>query len=322
MIVTFTPNPSLDRTSALAAPLDPRGVNQAVSSAWFPGGRGVHIAGTVHEARRPTLAILPISPDDPLHAALKLAGTPYRTVPVAHRARTNVSLLHDDVAMLIREPGHPIDPEAVTSMVSTVMASCPGASWLALCGSLPPGAPVDLYQRLTRLAQDVGVKVSLQTTGPALQSALSHPEDAPDLLVLNTRQLGEATGTDLASLDLLPADEHPDEHVAAAVTQATRLLAMGFPQVLVTMGACGALHASAEGIWHGTAERITVRYPVGRGAAAVAGYLMACNDGRPTPERLARAVAYGSARTRLEISRTPLPQDADLIATEVVRLGS
>ena len=322
MIVTFTPNPSLDRTSTLAASLDPRGVNQAVSSAWFAGGRGVHIAGTVHGAGRPALAILPMSKDDPLEAALKRTGTPYRTVPVAHRARTNVSLIHDDVATLIREPGHPIDPETVTSMVSAVMASCPGASWLALCGSLPPGAPVDLYQRLTRLAQDVGVKVALQTTGPALQSALGHPDDAPDLLVLNTRQLGEATGTDLTGLDELAADEHPQAHVAAAVAQVTQVLPRGIPQVLVTLGACGALHASAEGIWHATAERIAVRYPVGRGAAAVAGYLMACNDGRPTPERLARAVAYGSARTRLEISRTPAPQDADDIATEVVRLGA
>ena len=315
MIVTFTPNPSLDRTSALASPLDPAGVNQAVSSAWFAGGRGVLIADTVHTAGRPALAILPMSKDDPLEAALKRAGTPYRSVPVTHRARTNVSLIHDDVATLIREPGHPIGPETVTSMVSAVMASCPGATWLALCGSLPPGAPVDLYQRLTQLAHDVGVKVAVQTTGPALQSALARPDAAPDLLVLNSRQLGEATGTDLQGLD-------DEAHVAAAIAQVDPLLAGGIPQVLVTLGAHGALHAGAEGLWHATAEQIEVRYPVGRGAAAVAGYLMACDDGRPTPERLARAVAYGSARTRLEISRVPTPQDADSIATEVVRLGS
>ena len=44
MIVTLTPNPSIDRTVTLATPLDRGAVHRVSSVTTEPGGKGVNIA--------------------------------------------------------------------------------------------------------------------------------------------------------------------------------------------------------------------------------------------------------------------------------------
>lgn len=82
----------------------------------------------------------------------------------------------------------------MTAMMSAVMGPAPGV--LADAVRLPaPGAPADLYPRMTRMAQRVGAQVAVQTSGRALSCVLEHTADAaPDLLTLNARQFAEATG--------------------------------------------------------------------------------------------------------------------------------
>lgn len=314
MIVTFTANPSLDRTVLLSAPLDPEGINHVVAASTIPGGRGVHVTAVVRRAGRPSLAILPMKPRGHLADVLHEAGIPTRIVPVGHNERVNITLSHEGSTTVLREPGQMLGPETVTAMMSAVMAGCPGASWLALCGSLPPGAPVDLYVRMARVARGVGVRVAVQATGPGLEAVLAHsPRDAPDLLVLNARQFSRATGADLT-------DCRGEDRVVTAARHVDDLLHHGVPRLLVTLGEDGAISADASGVWYARSQPVSVATAIGRGAAALAGYLMAHNDGEAEPDRLARAVAYGTARTGLPGSEAPSPADADAVAVLVSEL--
>ena len=66
MIVTLTPNPSLDRTIELAGPLGRGDVQRAVDAHQEPGGKGVNICRALTASGIESLAILPGDATDPL----------------------------------------------------------------------------------------------------------------------------------------------------------------------------------------------------------------------------------------------------------------
>ena len=64
---------------------------------------------------------------------------------------------------------------------------------------------------------------------------------------------------------------------------------------------------TAEGAWHATPPPITVVSTVGAGDSSLFGYLLGDVRGGTAPERLALAVAYGSAAASLPGTTIPRP---------------
>ena len=62
MIVTVTPNPSIDRTVTLGTVLTRGAVHRLQSVSSEPGGKGVNVARALALAGVDTLAVLPASP--------------------------------------------------------------------------------------------------------------------------------------------------------------------------------------------------------------------------------------------------------------------
>lgn len=316
MIITFTPNPSLDRTAALPHELRAGRRNQLGGVSTQAAGRGVNVSRAIHNAGRSTVAVLPLDPDDPLTEALRERGVPNRPVPVGRRARTNLAVTHPDgtVTKLV-ESGEPLTPENVTALFSAVMAAIPGSDWLALCGSLPPGAPADWFVRMTQLAHEVDVPVVIDTHGQALTAVMAAlPETAPDVFSPNSSELQHATGMPVIDA-LLAGDIEP------AVLAARSLVDQGIPRVLATIGRRGALLVTRDGAWHAQAAPVEVVSAVGAGDSALAGYLLARLDGADDPTALARAVAYGTACVLLPGAMVPLPAQADAIEVSLTPLS-
>lgn len=316
MIITFTPNPSVDRTAPLLDDVRIGKLNRLGGVSSIAAGKGVNISVAVHRAGHPTLAIVPADYNDPLVEALRQREVPARIVPVGHRARTNLNIAHPDgTTTHFNEPGEPMTHENVTALVSALMATLPGASWLALCGSLPPGAPTDWYVRLTQTARKVGVQVAVDASGPALDAVVAAlPESAPDLISPNASELGQVTGLEVLA-GVLAGDITP------AVEGALYLVAQGAPRVLATTGALGAVLATRDGVWHAQAAPVTVVSSTSAGDAALAGYLLAKVRGADEPTAVARAVAYGTACVLKTGSQVPLPEEADAIDVAVRRLA-
>lgn len=315
MIITFTPNPSLDRTASLPHDLRLGKRNQLGGVSTQAAGRGVNVSRAVHNAGRTTLAVLPLDPDDPLTEALRERGVPNRPVPVGRRARTNLAVTHPDGTVTkFVEPGEPLTPENVTALFSAVMAAVPGTDWLALCGSLPPGAPADWFVRLTQLAHEVDVPVAIDTHGQALTAVMNAlPETAPDVFSPNAAELQAASGFELTDA-LVRGDIEP------ALAAARSLMEAGMPRVLATIGSRGALLVTADGAWHASTEPVEVVSAVGAGDSALAGYLLGRLAGADEPTSLARAVAYGTACVLMPGAQVPLPEQADAIDVTVTEL--
>ncbi|MDT0571952.1 1-phosphofructokinase [Streptomyces sp. DSM 3412] len=300
MILTVTPNPSLDRTYEVPS-LDRGEVIRATGERMDPGGKGVNVSRAVAAAGRRTVAVLPLggAPGALVADLLDAQGIEVARVTVAGATRSNIALAEaDGVLTKINAPGPELSAAERELLLETVHAQSADASWIACCGSLPRGLAPSWYAALVARAHAAGARIALDTSGPALLAAL---RERPDVVKPNAEELAEAVGRPLAT-------------VGDAVKAAEELREMGAAAVLASLGADGQLLVNASGTWFGTARVDAVRSNVGAGDSSLAGFLIAGGHG---PEALASAVAHGAAAVQLPGSVMPTPGDLDPAAVTV-----
>lgn len=305
MIVTVTPNPSLDRTGVLDTPLKRGEVHRLAGVTTDPGGKGVNIARVVHQAGYPVTAVVPADPGDPLLLALDALGLAYRQVATGAAVRTNLAVTEPDgTTTKLNAAGAPLDARQAAALTRTVVESSVGAEWVSLSGSLPPGLDAGWYADTIRELRPLGARIAVDTSDAPLRAlAAALPRAAPDLIKPNSEELGQLAGTDGAMLEAAAAAGDYE----AILTASRRLNDLGIRAVLVTLGGAGAVLVTADAAWHATTPRVTVRSTVGAGDSALAGYLLADIDGCDASTRLRRAVAYGSAAASLAGTTLPAP---------------
>ena len=93
----------------------------------------------------------------------------------------------------------------------------------------------------------------------------------------------------------------------AAAEAARSLVDRGVGAVLATLGAHGAVLVNRDGAWHATPPPTTVVSTVGAGDSSLFGYLLGDLRRHGPAERLALAVAYGSAAAGLPGTTIPNP---------------
>lgn len=300
MILTVTPNPSLDRTYEVPS-LDRGEVIRATGERMDPGGKGVNVSRAVAAAGQRTVAVLPLggAPGALVADLLHQQGIEVAPVPVAGATRSNIALAESDgVLTKINAPGPELSGAERELLLETVRQQSRDASWIACCGSLPRGLAPSWYADLVARAHAAGVRIVLDTSGPALLAAL---RERPDVVKPNAEELAGAVGRPLAT-------------VGDAVKAAEELREMGARAVLASLGADGQLLVSDEGSWFGSARVAAVRSNVGAGDSSLAGFLIAGGNG---PDALASAVAHGAAAVQLPGSVMPTPGDLDPAAVTV-----
>ncbi|WP_077800082.1 1-phosphofructokinase [Streptomyces sp. JHA26] len=299
MILTVTPNPSLDRTYEVPS-LDRGEVVRATGERVDPGGKGVNVSRAVTAAGRRTVAVLPLggAPGALVADLLDAQGIEVAPVPVAGATRSNIALAEaDGILTKINAPGPELSAAEQELLLETVRRQSRGADWIACCGSLPRGLAPSWYAALVARAHAAGVRIALDTSGPALREAL---RERPDVVKPNAEELAGVVGRPLAT-------------VGDALKAAEELRELGARAVLASLGADGQLLVDDAGTWFGTARVDAVRSNVGAGDASLAGFLVAGGG----PQALASAVAHGAAAVRLPGSVMPTPADLDPAAVTV-----
>ncbi|OIJ97820.1 1-phosphofructokinase [Streptomyces sp. MUSC 14] len=281
MILTVTLNTALDLTYRVRS-LRPHASHRVSEVIERPGGKGVNVArvlaalghevtvtgfagGGTGRAVRDMLSDVPRLTD----ALLPAAGATRRTIAV-------VDELSGDTTQL-NEPGPQISPAEWGTFLDRYEELLPGASAVALCGSLPPGVPVGAYGNLVRAARSAGVPVLLDTSGEPLRRGVAA---RPDIVKPNADELAELTGS----------------HDPSRATQDARR--RGAHAVVASLGPQGLLAATPEGSWHAVPPAPEHGNPTGAGDSAVAGLLSGLVDQLPWPDRLVRAVALSAATVR------------------------
>ena len=317
MIVTFTANPSLDRTVALPGPLERGEVQRAVSVSQESGGKGVNVSRALVASGLESVAVLPGADSDPVLAGLREIGVPFVSLPIDEPLRTNVALTEPGgVTTKINEPGPKLDEDQQEALIKLLLESSRGASWVVLAGSLPPGFPADFYATAARRIRAAGngsaPRIAVDSSGAPLAAAMSGDgagadgtptgSGKPDLLKPNAEELAElaaAAGFATATADELEADPVAAAAAAAAVVRS------GVGAVLATLGSKGAVLVTADGAWLATHPPVAAVSTVGAGDSALAGYLLAHGQGAAPADCLRQAVAHGAAAASLPGSTVP-----------------
>lgn len=317
MILTLTPNPSIDATITLKEAVQPGSVHRAASVTHVAGGKGVNVTHAVTKAGADSLALLPAAPGDHFLALTAADSIPVHAVEIDGAVRTNTTLTEPDGRTTkLNGPGPTLSEGDQKAIAAALAEYAPRAEWLVMAGSLPKGVSADWYTHLITVAREANPQLHIAVdTSDAPMVALGENLDtaAPDLIKPNGLELGQLAGVDGEALEA--AAEKGD---FSGVVEAARVVVKrGIPEVLVTLGGAGAALVTTDEAWVATPPPISVKSTVGAGDSSLSGYILARRNGASFADALRQAVAYGSAAASLPGTQLPSPEELDIDHTAV-----
>lgn len=301
-LVCVSVNAAIDKIAAVDRLL-PGEIHRPDLLSVVPGGKALNVARAAARLGMPVRAVVVLGghAGDWMEGALRARDIDTRTVRIGGETRTCLSVLDEETGTLTEfyERGLTIDAggwAAVEEALAAELADDPSGSLVVLAGSLPPGAPVDGYARLTAHSMRAGARTVVDADGDALHGALAA---RPWLVKVNAREAAVAMGRGGA-----------DEAGVVAAARAIGKRTTG--AVLVTRGPDGAVVVDDAGeAWRvgGPPER--GRYPVGSGDSLLAGLVVALASGFALPEAARRGGAVGGANALVPGQGEFDPADAD-----------
>ena len=160
-------------------------------------------------------------------------------------------------------PGPEIGPADQERCLDRLAAALPDAMYVVASDSLPLGVAEDFYARVAKLAQRHGKRFVLDTSGPALTAA----DRDVYLLKPSLRELEQLVGRQIS-------DERNEEQAVREVVGQGRA-----EVVVLSLGARGALVATAQGSARIAAIAVEAKSSVGAGDSMLAGIVLGlCRD--------------------------------------------
>jgi 1-phosphofructokinase family hexose kinase len=285
MILCVAGNPSIDRLFEVDR-LIPGDIHRPRHFAALAGGKGIHVAQVATALGSEALATGILAGHAGRWVLEELAAEGIRTrfAWSSGETRSSLSVADHETGRLTEfyESGTWISTEAWRELEEIVSGLLDDASWLALAGSLPPGAPQDGYGRLISAARRAGVASALDSRGDALARSI---DDRPQLVKINAHEASQLLDRPVSSID--------EAHDAARAIQ--RRAGDSGNATVVTMGEQGILAIDPAGTARHARIHARGRYPVGSGDALLAGLLVALERGDPWPSALALALGAAAA---------------------------
>lgn len=292
MIYTVTLNPAIDKTVEIPG-FTAGKVNRVQNMRLDAGGKGINVTKCLASFGQKSIAamILGGSNGSRIQQMLAQQGITTLAVPVSGETRTNLKIIdstgHSNTD--INEPGPLVDADALTLLREKIGQNlCPG-DVVILSGSLPRGAEAATYQQWCAYFQGLGAQVYLDADGEALRLGI---QSVPYLIKPNDEELSRLLGKPVDSLKGLLQAGHS-------------LLATGIREVVVSLGAKGALFLNHDGACLAEGLSVPVRSTVGAGDSMVAAMAYAKANALPRAQQIRLAVAMGAASVMCSGTQAP-----------------
>ena len=233
-----------------------------------------------------------------LHRLLQNEGVPDLVLPIAGETRESFTVherqsQHEYRFVL---PGPALSHDEWEAGLTCLRRLSPAPAWVISSGSLPPGAPSDGHARIARVARDIGARMVVDSSGPALAGAL---EAGVWLIKPSLRELSELSGEALTT---------PAMQRAAA----RRLIERGQTRmVALSLGGAGAMLVTADQCLQADALSVPVTSSVGAGDSFLAALVWALDRQADLAEALANAMAAGAAAVMASGTGLCQPQDME-----------
>jgi 6-phosphofructokinase 2 len=281
-IVTLTLSPTID-LAFQSNEIRPIRKNRAVEQSTDAGGGGINVARVLRELGAEAYAIYLSGGATGLvlNELVAKLGLPGKCIEIAGSIRISFTVLEEISGLEYRfvSEGSALADGEWQSALSEI-GEC-DADYVVASGSLPPGVPIDFYARLAGIVRSNGARLILDTSGPALQAAISAGG-----IYLAKPSLGE--------FEMLT--HRKIESAEELVEAATSLVATGSVENLaVSMGRDGALLAHRSGTLRLRGPEVKAVSAVGAGDSFVAGMTFALARRQNVEDAFMLGMAAGAA---------------------------
>jgi 1-phosphofructokinase/tagatose 6-phosphate kinase len=288
VILTVTLNAAIDRTVAVPNfRLGQR--HRAVEARSAAGGKGVNIARALRLLGRPVIAtgFAGGGTGTRLLDQLREESVMTAFTRIGGESRTNLAVIDPTSGEQteINDRGPQVSAEEIELFVDKLLYLAQGASICVLAGSVPPGAPEDMYARLIAELRALGVLTLLDADGEQMRAGL---RAEPAVVAPNVTEAEEAVGHEFNDSDDLALG-------------LTGLLEMGAGEAIVTTddGCMAIVGSGAERRrFEARIEQLEPVATVGSGDCFLAGYVAARFEGASPRECLSFGVACGAESTQ------------------------
>jgi tagatose 6-phosphate kinase len=287
MVLTVTFSPSIDKVYYCAW-LSLTGVHRAVRCETYPAGKGINVARGVRSLGGEALALGFAGGHlgELLRALLEKEGIPERLTRTRSDVRLNPTFRDParESDLHVLEPDQPVTEQEQAALLQTFRQSLERAKAVVFAGSGRLGVSASLVGQIVTEANDAGALSIVDSRDEPLRTAV---RAKPFLLKPNAQELSDLAGRPLRTEDEL-------------IQAAQEVVERGVRNVVVSLGADGAILACADGVWKARPPQVRAINTVGCGDAMVAGLTMASLAGASPAETLRRGVAAGTVNVLLD----------------------
>lgn len=296
--ITLTLNPSLDRTMYFPRAFAAGALNRASEpSVTTLGSKGINVSRVWKTLGVDSTAFIFSGGDNgrAMERMLRDEGVDFFAVETEAQTRLNVKMIDPDgVCTEANERGGPITDNELAALTDALLSRACEGGFAALGGSVPQGAPRDVYRTLVELLRAKKMRVILDCDGEALKLGL---QARPWLIKPNLYELSGLVGRDV--------DPDSASDVCRCVFEETGV------EVLCTMSEHGAVYASSRGVFRVTSPQgLTVRGFTGAGDTFLAAFT-ATLDATGDPVHALR-FASSAAACKITLPGSAIPAAADM----------
>src|SRR5690349_23583151 len=308
MLVCISVNPAIDRRLRLEN-IAVGEINRALSAQPFPGGKAAHVAMVAKALGADVMWVgfFGGAAGEQCESGLSAFGVALTVIRTQSETRAYLELISADGKVTeILEPGGAVTEGEVERLLTTcrdLFAESERGTQVALSGSLPPGAPPDLYAELIRLAHHYECRTLLDTSSEALRQGL---DAAPDFVKPNRNEASAFAN-------------HSIDNANSAAKAIQKFFAAGAKSVAISLGADGMIwqRSAAGDLFVSQPSPLANCSPVGCGDAALAGFAVAHERCLSDEETLRLATACGAANCLADAPGRVDSDDVSRLAQEI-----
>ena len=295
MIYTITLNPAYD-VHTFTEEFTPFHENLAYVTSREAGGKGVNLSRALQNGGTENTAVIVLGKDNSAEfkTALESAGLKTILLEKSGRIRENLTLhCANQPETRISFSGFSVD-NSILNEVSALL-QVDSDTIITFTGRVASGMSMGKVKAFLKDLQAQGAKIVLDSKSFSVEDIV---EITPWLIKPNQEEISEYVGC-------------PINTVEEAICKASIFAERGITNVMISLGAQGALLLHNGSVYVATPPVIKAISTIGAGDSTLAGFIAAASKGEGVDRCLQNAVAYGTAAC---LSEGSMPPTADQIA--------
>lgn len=284
-IATLTISPALDKSTSIDK-LQAEKKLRCEEPSYEPGGGGINVSRAIKILEGESLTIYAAGgPEgDRIEELLEKEGLDQQRIKIKKPTRENLLVVETSTNNHYRlgMPGTELSESELQQCLDAVRNLPEEVEYLVASGSLPPGAPVDFYGQVAKIAREKNIKCVIDTSGKAMLKAV---EAGVYIIKPNLSELSA-----LAGKETISGTEQEDI--------ARKIIEEGRADILiVSLGARGAMLVTKDTLEYVVPPTVKQSSTVGAGDTMVAGVILSLSRGEDIHDALRWGVAAGTAAT-------------------------